>query len=218
MITISVKPFKTIPDLPLLLAGFPGIRGIFFDMDGTLFNTEAYHTEALIKIGLEQKIRPPYAPEKVHELMMGKADYLVYEIVKSWEGFPTHWGAEEFNNEKNKNLLQILSKTNAAEYFPLDTLSLLKEIKDQKIFVGLVTSSEKVITQKLLSFAGIENFFDLVLTRDDCPEHKPKPWPYLKAIELSQFLPQETLIFEDSNVGLASATASGAHVIKVEWF
>jgi HAD superfamily hydrolase (TIGR01509 family) len=75
----------------------------------------------------------------------------------------------------------------------------LDEAREANMFVALVTSSEKVVTKELLIITGLDTFFDLVLTRDDCPKHKPDPWPYVKAQEISGFEKYETLIFEDSH-------------------
>lgn len=169
-------------------------------------------------IGHQHNIRPPHDPQAVHDLMMGKADYLVFEIVKSWEGFPPEWTVKDFVDEKNKNLLNLLMKVNPDAFFPTETLEMLKTAKAAGLYLALVTSSEKVITEKLLKMAQVYEVFDLILTRDDCPKHKPDPWPYVKAMEISKLSPEECLIFEDSNVGLAAAQASKAHVIKVEWF
>jgi HAD superfamily hydrolase (TIGR01509 family) len=103
-------------------------------------------------------------------------------------------------------------------YFAPEVLRLLNEARKDGMFIALVTSSEKVVTEELLKFTRMDTFFDFVLTRDDTPHVKPDPWPYLKAREVSGFEIFETLIFEDSTVGLEAATSSGAHVIKVEWY
>ena len=206
-----------IPHLSDLTAGFPGIRGLFFDMDGTLFNTEPHHAKAFIEIGIEYQIRPPFSEDVIHELLVGKADHLVYEIVKSWQGFPAHWSVDEFVKSKNNYLLKILENSEPESFFPNSLLTLLEDAKRADFFLALVTSSEKVITERLLEIAKIQNIFDIKLTRDDCPKHKPDPWPYLEAKKLSGLDSHQILIFEDSHVGLAAATASGSHVIKVEW-
>ncbi|HXH76502.1 MAG TPA: HAD family phosphatase [Bacteriovoracaceae bacterium] len=217
MTDIHPISFKIIPTLTELKAGYPGIKALFFDMDGTIFNTEPQHAEAFVQIGLEHKIRPPYSLEMVHELLVGKADHLVYEIIKSWEGFPKHWSARDFVETKNANLLKILETADSSTFFPSLLQKLLKDARDQKFFIALVTSSEKVVTKRLLEISGLKDFFDLELTRDDCPKHKPDPWPYFEAKRISGFETNEIIIFEDSSVGLAAATATGAHVIKVEW-
>lgn len=211
-------PFKKVPTLNELKAGYPSVRALFFDMDGTLFNTESIHADAMFMIAKKYKIRPPYAPEVVHELMMGKADHLVFEIIKDWEGVPSQWSATDFINEKNANVIELLKATDRSSYYAPEVATLLKDAREHGLFIALVTSSEKVVTKELLSIAGLETFFDFVLTRDDSPQVKPDPWPYLKAQQVSGFEKYETLIFEDSHVGLEAATSSGAHVIKVEWY
>jgi beta-phosphoglucomutase len=209
--------FKRIPTLAELKAGFPGIKALFFDMDGTLFNTEPHHEKAFIQIGEKHDILPPYSEQMVHDLLMGKADHLVFEIVKSWQGFPQHWSVRDFVEIKNTNLLKILQDVDPKTFFPTQMLELLKQARAQDLFLALVTSSEKVITKRLIEISGLKSFFDLELTRDDCPLHKPDPWPYIKAQKISGYEAHEILIFEDSSVGLAAASASGSHVIKVEW-
>jgi beta-phosphoglucomutase len=211
-------PFKKVPTLTELKAGFPSLKALFFDMDGTLFNTESIHAEAMFLIAKKYKIRPPFPPEAVHQLMMGKADHLVFEIIKDWEGVPKDWTAMDFISEKNANLIELLKTSDSNIWFAKEVLSLLNEARNNGLFVALVTSSEKVVTEELLRIAKLDKFFDYVLTRDDTPHVKPDPWPYLKAREVSGFEVFETLIFEDSNVGLEAATTSGAHVIKVEWY
>lgn len=211
-------PMKSIPDLQMLKAGFPSVKTLLFDMDGTLFDTEKYHTLALQKIGQEQKIIPPLGPKEVHELMMGKADHLLFELIKDWPGFPAVWSVRDFVDEKNRQLLKLLSSIDGASYFAPALKSLLLEARDHGLNVGLVTSSEKVITRELLNMAGLSQFFSYVLTRDDSEKVKPDPWPYLRAMEHFKAFPQETLVFEDSKVGMEAAHAAGAHIIKAEWY
>lgn len=210
--------FKKVPTLNELKSGYPSVNAFFFDMDGTLFNTEAFHAGAMQMISVEFQIRPPHDPVTVHHLLMGKADHLVFDIVKDWENFPTHWTVKDFIDAKNKNLIEILSKENPDQYVSPDIRKLLDDARKENFFIALVTSSEKIITEELLRLSGLRNSFELILTRDDCPLHKPDPWPYVKARELSQREHSEILIFEDSNVGLEAATASYSHVIKAEWY
>lgn len=209
---------KTVPDLATLKAGFPGIKTLLFDMDGTLFDTEKYHTLALQCIGRDQKIVPPLGPKELHQLMMGKADHLLFELIKDWPGFPKHWDVRTFVNEKSRYLLEILNKVDATTYLSPVLKTLLDEAKSDGLQIGLVTSSEKIITHELLKFTKLDTFFDYVLTRNDSLKVKPDPWPYLKAMAHFNAQAETTLVFEDSLVGLDSARGAGAHLIKAEWY
>lgn len=210
--------FKSVPSLNELKSGFPNLKALFFDMDGTLFNTEGHHAQALEQIGAEFQIRPPHSPEVIHGMLVGKADHLVFEIIKDWEGFPKDWTVKEFIERKNKNLLTILDKADPHSYIDPGILKLLNDAQNEDLYLALVTSSEKVITEELLKLTKLRDYFKQVLTRDDCPRHKPDPWPYFKAMEVAGIDHIESIIFEDSHVGLEAATLSGAHVIKAEWY
>ena len=211
-------PMKIVPDLNTLKAAFPSVRTLLFDMDGTLFDTEIYHTKALQNIGTEQKITPPFGPKEVHELMMGKADHLLFDLIKDWPGFPKHWDVRTFVNEKNRHLLTLLSQVDGSTYFAPLLKKLLMDATQDGMQIGLVTSSEKVITMELLKLAGLSDFFTYILTRDDTEVVKPDPWPYLTAMKHFNSLPETTLVFEDSKVGMKSAMDAGAHLIKAEWY
>lgn len=206
-----------VPRLEELKERFPTLRALIFDMDGTLFDTESFHTKAFLRIGEDFQIRPPLPLEEIHSLLVGKADHLVYEVVKKWSGFPESWSAEEFVRVKSNHLLDLLKSISPELYFPLELASLLKEAKAQGFKLALVTSSEKVITKELLGLANLWESFDLILTRDDCPHHKPHPWPYLHALKTLGLNSLDAVIFEDSAVGIEAAEAAGAHVVKVEW-
>jgi beta-phosphoglucomutase-like phosphatase (HAD superfamily) len=218
MTSFQTLSFKQIPQLQILRETYPGLQGLFFDMDGTLFNTEKIHAEALQKIGHDYHIEAPVGPDEVYQLMVGKADHLLFEIIKNWKNFPQNWTVKDFVEVKNNNLLSLLKSVQSSDFIPVEMKRLLIEARTAGLYIALVTSSEKVITMELLKLAGLDNFFDLILTRDDCPRHKPDPWPYIEALNISQKIPSSILILEDSSVGLTAAKASGAHVIKAQWY
>lgn len=212
----SMNKLTAIPRLKEILGFYPQTRAFFFDMDGTLCDSEHLHAKSFAKMAQKYQINIPYPPEIVHQRLVGKADHLLFEEVKTWPGFPDHFSLDSFRDEKNKNLLDILD-------FPQQLLSqemniLLNEIKDQNHILGLVTSSEKIITNKIIENSGIGHLFDFFITRDDVPKHKPDPYPYIKAIELSRMEANQCVIFEDSPVGLTAAKESGANYFWAQWF
>ena len=59
------------------------------------------------------------------------------------------------------------------------------------------------------------NDFDLILAGEDVVEGKPSPEIYEKVMRRIGVTPNETLIFEDSAVGIKAASASGARFVKI---
>src|SRR5690606_36656913 len=143
-----MKSLTTIPTLKDLLDLHPQTRAIFFDMDGTLCDSEHLHALAMQKIGSDYNIIAPYPPEIIHEKLVGKADHFVYEEVKTWPGFPDHLDSDSFRDLKSKNLLDLLDAPQ--NLISAQMKEFLTSIKEAQMTLGLVTSSEKVITNKIL--------------------------------------------------------------------
>ena len=68
----------------------------------------------------------------------------------------------------------------------------------------------------VMRYLGIENQIDGLLSSDDVLLSKPHPDCFLKAMEMAGVTAAETVIFEDSEIGLEAAKASGASYFKVE--
>lgn len=60
-----------------------------------------------------------------------------------------------------------------------------------------------------LEAVGIADLFDLVVTADDVVHSKPAPDLYLRALDLLGLAPDECVVYEDSEIGIASARAAG---------
>jgi HAD superfamily hydrolase (TIGR01509 family) len=81
--------------------------------------------------------------------------------------------------------------------------------------IALVTSAARPTVDLLLQAQGLREIFDIVITGDDVGQHKPHPEPYQRAAILLDVSPEECLVFEDSDIGVASAEAFGAQVLRV---
>lgn len=84
-----------------------------------------------------------------------------------------------------------------------------------KVSMGIVTSSLREHFEIIHSFSGLLHFFDFVLTRQDYKNTKPHPEPFLTAAGRNGLEPQDCIIVEDSERGLAAARAVGIRCIVV---
>jgi HAD superfamily hydrolase (TIGR01509 family) len=92
---------------------------------------------------------------------------------------------------------------------------LIGKLKSQNIRLGLVTNSVRITTEFMLTYAGLIDMMEVIVTNEDVLAPKPSPEGYLKAMEKLGVLPGETVIVEDGHYGIAAAKASGANVIEV---
>lgn len=82
--------------------------------------------------------------------------------------------------------------------------------------LALVSGSRRADILWALGKLGILAQFPVVLGAEDYPNSKPAPDGYLKALQLlGQRDPKRTLVFEDSQPGIASALAAGCWVTAI---
>ena len=96
-----------------------------------------------------------------------------------------------------------------------DLVSLFKFIKSRGIKIAVASNSIRQTLNTCLAALGVQPYVDYSLSNEDVALPKPDPQIYNKCMEHFDSLPDETVIFEDSEIGLRAASASGARVEKV---
>jgi len=179
-----------------------------FDMDGTLFDTSrvnyASYKMALESIGItldfeffEKNCNGRYYKDFINDLVPGadeKLVELVHERKKRLYGTNLHLA------RKNKKLFDIAYSLR------------------HRYYIALVTSASKKNTDEILAHFSVRSTFDLILTHNDVERAKPDPQGFLIAMEHFSCGAANTLIFEDSEVGVAAAKKTGASLFVVSTF
>ena len=85
---------------------------------------------------------------------------------------------------------------------------------------AIASTARRENLMNALNHLGIAGCFDLIYSAEDVKEGKPAPEIYLNTMERLKVTPEETLIFEDSPVGIEAAKKSGAQYIQISeiWF
>ena len=83
---------------------------------------------------------------------------------------------------------------------------------------ALVTTASLKNTMEILCQFNVEKLFDFIISQEDVSKMKPDPECFLIAMEKAGVKPNETIIYEDSDVGIEAAIRSGANVVKVEGY
>jgi len=180
------------------------IQGLLLDLDGTLIQTEIANMKAY-NFALEE-----------FGLNLSLDEFQTTNGVDSSK-FLSHF----FPELSDFDILEIKKvKSNVYEKFLSDTylnINLLGFIdnffNDKKI--GIVTTGKKKNVTQILDFHKIGGRFDFAVTGDDVLNQKPNPEPYFKAIKKMGLSREDILVFEDSKIGCASASAAGLRIIRV---
>ncbi|CAN2170931.1 COG0637 Predicted phosphatase/phosphohexomutase [Candidatus Nanopelagicaceae bacterium] len=185
------------------------IKAVLFDMDGVLIDAREWHYEALNEV---LRIFGYEITRAMHEDRFdGLSTSKKLEMLTKEVGLPQHIHGM-INRIKQDRTLRIA----ASKCFPnIAHQVLISKLKKQGFKVGVVTNSIRQTTEFMLTYAGLFELLDVVVTNQDIDKPKPNPDGYQFAMQKLDVLPSETLIVEDSPYGVAAGKASGAKVVQV---
>jgi HAD superfamily hydrolase (TIGR01509 family) len=88
-----------------------------------------------------------------------------------------------------------------------------------QVRMGVVSSTRRQHFEIAHARTGLTKYLDFVITHEDYQRTKPHPDPYLTALRRHRLQPQECVVVEDSERGLASAVAAGLEclIVRNEW-
>jgi HAD superfamily hydrolase (TIGR01509 family) len=84
-----------------------------------------------------------------------------------------------------------------------------------RVRMGVVTSSLKVHFDVIHAASGLRPFFEFVLTREDYARAKPHPDAYRAALQRFRLRPEECVVVEDTERGLAAARGAGLRCLVI---
>ena len=185
----------------------PLIRGIAFDLDGLLVNTEELYQDVGSEL-LRRRGRT-FEPDLL-DRMMGRPQRVSLQIMIDWHGLPDT--IETLARETREIFASLLDTR--LEPMP-GAVALLETLVHRGLPRGVATSSGPDFADDVLSRVGLRDRFGFVLTSADVTHGKPHPEIYERAAERLGVAPCEMLVLEDSENGCRAAVASGAVVVAV---
>ncbi|MBO6253740.1 MAG: HAD family phosphatase [Bacteroidaceae bacterium] len=123
-------------------------------------------------------------------------------------------------DEKTRNYIREAKKEYYPRFFeflkPNTTLiELIYSFHAMGGKTAIASTARKVNLMNVVNYLGIGDSFDLIFAGIDVKHGKPSPEIYLKAMDALGVYANETVIFEDSEVGIEAAKASGARYMIV---
>lgn len=186
------------------------IKGILFDFDGVLFDTERYYNK------IEQEFIDyydyPVPKERMKKLICADTSIDIFdEILEGYED-------KVDKNEFKKKMFEFHEFYDNGE-LPFEKLlfddvePLLVWLKENGYKVACASRSPLEHIRKGLQKADIEQYFDIYVTGEDFKLNKPAPDCYIYCMEKLGLNNNECLVVEDSPNGILAARNAGMKVV-----
>ena len=184
------------------------IKGILFDMDGTVLASEGLFDKA-IKIFLEEK-----------NIIIKSQELNIFKGLSYKDFYPKF--TKKFKIRDEVELIRKRIRTNLYKLMETDLKyingfkSFHKDIvKYSDIETAVVTNTTRKSYEKIQSIVNINKYFNYSITVTEAKKPKPSPEPYLQAMERLNLIPTNTIIIEDSKTGFLSALKTKSKVVGI---
>jgi len=180
------------------------IKLIISDFDGTLVNTFRANYEAYKRsfedVGLS------LTEDKYRECFGFRYDDMMAYL--------------NITDDEIKNLIREQKAQYYPSFFNLLEVNnvLLNFIRHFKLSGGktaLASTARRENLMNAITYINAEDAFNLILSGESVEKGKPDPEIYLKTMAEFNAKPEETLVFEDSEVGLMAADRAGTKYIRI---
>jgi beta-phosphoglucomutase len=189
------------------------LKGILFDMDGVLADSEEFITEASIRMFAEAglTVQPedfiPFVGAGENRYLGGVAEKYRFDLDAAVGGIDA---AKARTYEIYGQIIQgRLKEIPGASDF-------VRSCKERGLKIALATSADKTKMVYTLEEIGLSpETFDVCINGLDVERKKPFPDIYLKAAGLIGLEPAECLVVEDAVNGVQAAKAAGCRCLGI---
>ena len=184
------------------------IKGVLFDMDGVLSDSEHFICMAAIKMFAESQIT--VLPDDFRPFVgTGENRYI--------GGVAEKYGINIDIEEAKARTYEIYGQIIRGNLDPLPGASeFVRECRNKGLKLALATSTDRIKMEANLREIGIpESCFDALVTGLDVVNKKPFPDIYIKAASMLGLDPAECLVVEDAVSGIKAGKAAGCRCLAV---
>jgi beta-phosphoglucomutase family hydrolase len=181
------------------------VKGLIFDLDGTVANTMQNHflswREAVLPYGIDFN-------SELFKSLTGKPREATILILN--ELFGTNMNPFEVGKVKGESFKKMVNETKE--------ISIVADVvrKYHNILpMSIGTGSTKNGAKKTLEVIKMSHYFDIVITASDIQNPKPHPETFLTCAELMGIAPKDCVVFEDGILGMEAAEEAGMTVVDV---
>ncbi|MCD8365164.1 MAG: HAD family phosphatase [Clostridiales bacterium] len=178
---------------------------IFFDMDGTLLDTERWYTKAW-----SQAFADCGYPLPIEDVL---------QVRSLGRPFCYDWAREKLGPDADLEIIRArrmeIMKPWMEGEIPVKPMAreTLAVLRRRGYRTAVVTASREERTRKLLKKTGLESFFDRIICASVVERGKPAPDVYLYACEQMCALPEEQFLRQNSVNGACASAGEAKHTL-----
>ena len=179
------------------------LKGVIFDMDGVIVNSEPLHVkfecDILRSLGVDFPAEgfPEYAGLAMDKFWASlKERYSLRQSVTELLEYDTAMRARLFRQQESFDA-------------PSGITGLIKSLKRAGIPLALASSSHTLVIDAIIDKLGYRRYFDVVVSGFELENGKPAPDIFLYAADLLGTPHAETMVIEDTANGVLAAKNAG---------
>jgi beta-phosphoglucomutase len=178
------------------------VRALIFDFNGTLSDDEPILCG--IFRGLFAEHGKPLSAQEYYDELAGLSDP---EIVRTWLG-RDHPDVDAVIDERVERYRAAVADGSSVHEHVREAVRYAAE----RVPLAICSGAARAEIEPVVEAAGLAACFQAVVSSDDVVHGKPDPEGYLQTLRLLGD-PEGSLVFEDTEAGIASAKGAGLRVI-----
>lgn len=187
------------------------VKGLIFDLDGTLADTMPSHIEAWALTGKH------YGVEITPDMVNALAGTPSFEVLKSFNE-QYGWSIDPTEGKKLKSDFYVALLDQLERIEPITEVYEIVHHYHGTLPMAIGTGSSSQNAARVIHALGLQDAIPVVVSADDVTHPKPHPETFLVCAEKLNLKPEDCLVFEDGPMGIEAALAAGMRVIVLPDF
>ena len=183
------------------------MKGVIFDMDGTMFDSESIWQDMWCHLPEQYGFAPN---DRIGADMCGATGEYAAEVIKKY--YPKLDPAEFIQRGREEYKKRLLAKQPEEK---TGLREIVSHLKDKGYKLAVASGSEEIVIAKNMERAGMTDDFDALVSDRNVPNGKPAPDIFLEAARRLDLKPEECYVIEDGEHGIIGAYRAGCVPIMV---
>jgi beta-phosphoglucomutase len=183
------------------------LKGVIFDLDGTVIADEDEYGESFKEILSNYGVK--VGSDHPHVGGIGVKEN--WDIFQKKYQLKTKKSSEEMARETQKAYLKRLKSVDLKLGFE----EFIDELKSASVLIALATSNDWWVVEEIIEKLKLEKYFSVITTTEEVKENKPDPEIFLISAEKLGLLPENCVVIEDSPAGIKAAYNANMKVVGI---